>query len=319
MSAAFDREGEYGIPPDHYVHRDVMVVQGARPWTRPESLMNPIWEAGIDGSGCKACVLDTGYTPHRLLPEPFAKRNFTSGNSSDVTDRNGHGNHCAGSVLGREVGGAPGAALAVGKVLGDSGGGSNTNAGLLWAADLECDVVSCSWGGGSSVGSSTERALQAIEQSGAWCVFAAGNSGYNGRGSTVIAPGLSSHNICVSSHNQDGSLSGFSSGGPTVDVSGGGGGIISCGIRGSDLVMMSGTSMATPTVAGDLLLLRQAMKMLGMNVYLDSRGLVKFLKSEEFLKDAGPVGRDPMFGEGIVINGLNILNWIKSKLQGLAT
>jgi hypothetical protein len=75
---------------------------------------------------------------------------------------------------------------------------------------------------------------------------------------------------------------------------------------------MSGTSMATPTAVGDLLLLRQVMKALGMTVYLDSRGLVKFLTSEEFLKDAGPVGRDPRFGDGIITTA-NILAWIAAK------
>jgi hypothetical protein len=87
--------------------------------------------------------------------------------------------------------------------------------------------------------------------------------------------------------------------------------ILSAGLR-NDRVMMSGTSMATPTAVGDLLLLRQVMKALGMSTYMDSRGLVKFLTSEEFLKDAGPVGRDPRYGDGIITTA-NILAWIKSK------
>ena len=301
----------YGIPPDHVVHRDLAVIQGATPWTRPESVMRPIWDAGIDGGGCIGIVLDTGFKSHSALPAPLAGRNFTTSNTSDITDRNGHGTHCCGSVVGRQgIGGAPGAAIKVGKVLGDNGSGSNTIAGLNWAAEQDGDVVSCSWGGGSSVDSGTEAALKRIEASGKWLVFAAGNAGYNGRNS-VISPALSSHNLAVSSINSDWTLSGFSSGGPAVDIAAGGGGIISCGLN-NNLVMMSGTSMATPTSAGDLLLLRQVMKRLGMVTFLTSRGLVEFLKSEQFLVDAGPAGDDPMYGKGI-ITSRNILTWISKK------
>ena len=134
-------------------------------------------------------------------------------------------------------------------MLGDSGSGSNTVAGLRWAAEQEGDIVSASWGGGSRVDPATERALIEIEESGKWCVFAAGNAGYNGR-STVIAPALSEHNLAVASINEDGTPSGFSSGGEAVDIAAGGSRILSAGLR-NDLVMMSGTSMATPVaVAG---------------------------------------------------------------------
>ena len=305
----------YSIPPDWIRHDECIVLQNQRPWTRPADVYDPIWRAGIDGSGCIAINLDTGYRRHELLPEPLAVRNFTSRNADDVTDRHGHGNHTIGSILGRGgIGGAPAAELKVGKVLGDSGSGSNTVAGLRWAADQEGDIVSCSWGGGSSVGAATEAALIEIEQSGKWCVFAAGNAGYNGR-NTVIAPALSEHNLAVASMNRDGTISGFSSGGPAVDITAGGSYILSCGLR-NDLVMMSGTSMATPTAAGDLLLLRQVMKMLGMSAQMTSRGLLEFLRSEEFLRDAGPPGDDPRYGEGIVTMA-QILAWIKVKTEGL--
>lgn len=305
----------YGIPPDTVVHHDLIVVQGATPWTRPPDLMQPIWDAGIDGRGCIGINLDTGWRKHVDLPEPIAGRNFTGGNAGDITDRHGHGNHTIGSILGRNgIGGAPGADLKVGKVLGDNGSGSNTVAGLNWAAEQEGDVVSCSWGGGNSVGASTEAALRRIVDSGKWCLFAAGNAGYNGR-STVIAPGLSPTVLAVSSINSDNSLSGFSSGGPAVDLAAGGGQIISAGLN-NDRRLMSGTSMATPTAAGDLLLLRQVFKRLGMVTYLTSAGLIDFLRSEEFLIDAGPSGIDPMYGAGI-ITSRNILNWIASKVKDL--
>jgi len=305
----------YGVPPDTYVHTNVMVMQGATPWTRPPALMQPVWDAGIDGRGCIGISLDTGWKAHPSLPEPLDGKNFTGGGSSNITDRHSHGVHTIGSMAGRNgIGGAPGAGIKVGKVLGDNGSGSNTIAGLDWAADQEGDVVNCSWGGGQSVDSGTERAMKRIVESGKWLLFSGGNSGFNGS-NTVIAPAISPTNVAVSSTNQDGSLSGFSSGGPAIDLAAGGGGIISCGLN-NDLVLMSGTSMASPTAAGDLLLLRQAMKQLGMDVYMGMRELVAFLRSEEFLKDAGPVGRDPRFGDGVVIVSKNIITWILAKTTG---
>lgn len=302
----------YEIPPDTVIHDDLIVAQSGTPWTLKPEIMNPIWSSGVDGRNCICINLDTGYRKHVDLPEPIAFRNFTGGAATDVTDRHGHGNHTIGSAVGRNgIGGAPAALLKVGKVLGDSGSGGNTTAGLEWAAAEAGDVVSCSWGANTtSVDSRTVKALQSLESSGKWILFAAGNAGYNGR-NTVGSPASSVHCLAVSSVNSDGTLSGFSSGGPRVDLAAGGGMIISAGLN-NNRVVMSGTSMATPTAAGALLLLRQVMKALGMSVFMDSRGLVKFLTSEQFLKDAGAAGRDPKYGNGIV-TVQNILNWIKAQ------
>lgn len=305
----------YTITPT-IVHTRMIAAMNAVPWTRKPEVMKPIWDAGITGRECIGINLDTGYKKHPLLPDPLESRNFTTTNPSDIEDRHGHGNHCIGSMMGRNgIGGAPEAKLKVGKVLGDSGGGSNTTAGLDWAARQEGDVVSCSWGSSSqgSVDSRTEAALRRIEESGKWVVFAAGNEGYRGWDS-IGTPADSQHCLAVTSIDAQGKPSSFSSGGPRADVAAGGSQILSCGIR-ENLVFMSGTSMACPTMAADLLLLRQVLKMLGMTTAMTSRGLVKFLSSESFLKDAGPAGRDPSYGEGITVTSEMILKWIASKLS----
>lgn len=302
----------YTIPPDLVVHDNIMCAAASTPWTLPPAVFNPIWEL-FDGRGCICINLDTGYRKHVDLPEPIAVRNFTGGAASDVTDRHGHGNHTIGSAVGRNgIGGAPGAQLKVGKVLGDNGSGGNTTAGLRWAAAEEGDVISCSWGSDTTqVDSGTQSALRSCEDSGKWVLFAAGNAGYRQGWNTIGSPASSIHCAAVVSIDQNGNPSGFSSGGPRADFAAGGGMIISAGLN-NNRVIMSGTSMATPTAAGALLLLRQCMKMLGMDVYFDSRGLVKFLTSEQFLKDAGVKGRDPRYGEGIVTVD-QIVSWVNAR------
>ena len=113
----------YGIPDDTIIHTEYRVQANAVPWTRPPEIWNPIWESGIDGTGQIAAVLDTGVANHSLLPTPIAQRSFTG---EPVLDRNGHGTHCSGSVVGRDgIGGAPKADLVIGKVLSNSGSGSS--------------------------------------------------------------------------------------------------------------------------------------------------------------------------------------------------
>jgi len=306
-----DVEPVCSIPPDTVV--DPMICDAtSRPWTI-DARIKRLNEAGIDGRGITFINLDTGYKRHVLLPEPLSGRNFTTSNPSDVMDRHGHGNHTIGSNCGRDgLSACPAASFRVGKVLGDSGSGSNTVAGLNWAASEDGDIVSCSWGGGSSVGSSTTAALKRIEESGKWCLFSAGNSGFNSS-NTVIAPALSPLNIAVAASDRNGNPAGFSSGGPAVDLIAGGVGILSCGIRSAtEIVSMSGTSMSCPTLASLLGMLRQAMLQMGYSTQMTSRELMKWLASEDFIKDAGPIGRDPRFGEGF-IRPEHILTWIESR------
>lgn len=107
----------------------------------------------------------------------------------EVADRNGHGTHVSSTVGGsgaasdgKEKGVAPGATLAVGKVLSDQGFGSESQiiAGMEWAAkDVQAKIVSMSLG--SSQGSDgTDPMAQAVntlsKDTGALFVIAAGNA-----------------------------------------------------------------------------------------------------------------------------------------------
>jgi subtilisin family serine protease len=105
------------------------------------------------GAGVVVSVLDTGIdaTHPAFAGVTLAQEDFTgSGNG----DRQGHGTHCAGTILGRDVGGtrigvAPGVDRAlIGKVLGDDGGGDSDMLfrGIQWAVQNGAQVLSMSLG-----------------------------------------------------------------------------------------------------------------------------------------------------------------------------
>ncbi len=107
----------------------------------------------FSGAGVRVAVLDTGI--ERTHPT-FRGVKITEMDFSGAGNgyRQGHGTHCAGTILGREVDGlrigvAPGIETAlIGKVLGDDGHGRSTMifAGLKWAIDENVDVISMSLG-----------------------------------------------------------------------------------------------------------------------------------------------------------------------------
>ena len=105
------------------------------------------------GAGVTVVILDTGIdaTHPAFAGVNVIEQDFSGDGNGD---RVGHGTHCAGTVLGRDVGGVRiGVArgvptLLMGKVLGDTGGGSSTMLfdGMTWAAQNGANIISMSLG-----------------------------------------------------------------------------------------------------------------------------------------------------------------------------
>ncbi|MEU7608030.1 S8 family serine peptidase [Micromonospora sp. NPDC049204] len=237
------------------------------------------WQAGYTGRGVTVAVLDSGYdTDHPdLAGRVSAAQDFTG--TGSVEDRFGHGTHVAATVggsgaAGRHRGVAPDAKLAVGKVLDDSGDGSEEwiLAGMEWAATKAgAKVVNLSLGGGPSDG--TDPVSQAVDRlsadHGTLFVAAAGNRGAY---APVSAPASANAALAVSSVDPADRISEFSSRGPRVwdgapkpELAAPGEAILAAratgaypGIAGHpDHVPLSGTSMAAPHVAGAAAILAQ--------------------------------------------------------------
>ncbi|HIQ32335.1 MAG TPA: hypothetical protein EYH55_02515, partial [Methanothermococcus okinawensis] len=112
-----------------------------------------VWQWGINGSGVKVAVVDSGIAPHPDLEgKIIAWKDFVN-NISQPYDDNGHGTHVAGTIAGTgkldyKTGVAPGADLIGVKVFNESG---RTDfyillKGFQWAAENDADIISFSGG-----------------------------------------------------------------------------------------------------------------------------------------------------------------------------
>ncbi|WP_406361044.1 S8 family serine peptidase [Streptomyces sp. NBC_01579] len=238
------------------------------------------WAAGYHGKGVKVAVLDTGADQsHPDLAGRVSEAKDFSGSGS-TEDRFGHGTHVAATAAGSGAassglrkGVAPSADLLIGKVLGDdgSGGESEVIAGMEWAAAQGAKVVNMSLGADMQTDGTDPMSLAVNEisrSSGALFVVAAGNSGPGP--TTVGSPGAADAALTVGAVDRDDKLASFSSRGPRFgdraakpDITAPGVGIVAARAAGTLLgdpvgdhyVKMSGTSMATPHVAGAAALL----------------------------------------------------------------
>lgn len=286
---------DYGIPPDLERHDDLVFGSSAETWHLPRDKWRPV-RGRVTGRGVKVAVLDTGIVEHDTLPTPVAAESFIRGES--VRDGNGHGTHCAGTVLSRDedIGVAPEAGLIVGKVLSNRGSGSSSGiaAGVRWATEQGADVISMSLGGGSPYQPTIDAIREAMD-AGVWVTIAAGNSGFSGRGNTIGWPARSGEGICTAAYRSDGSIAGFSSGGSQIIWACPGQQILSCATRGG-FVMMSGTSMATPFGAGLAALIIELMRREGSPTMKGKDAVHGFIT--RIVQDAGQPGYDPSFGHG---------------------
>jgi len=211
-----------------------------------------IWQQ-TQGAGVKVAILDTGIdTEHPDLAKAIiASEDFTGDGIEDV---NGHGTHCAGIVGARLngvgfVGVAPQSELMIAKVLGNDGRGASqwVSAGIYWAVHNDADIISMSLGSATS-DPQIYKAIQYALLKGVFVICAAGNEGALFSNS-VGYPGRYGGVITVAAHDINGNPSGFSSRGGEVDVMAPGTEIWST-YKNGGYQSLSGTSMATPFVAG---------------------------------------------------------------------
>ena len=238
-----------------------------------------VWARGLNGKGVRVAVLDTGVdaTHPDLKGKVVAAANFSESDTS--TDRDGHGTHVASIVAGTGAraagarrGVAFGASLLNGKVLDDFGFGTDSSviAGMEWAARHRARIANLSLGGEPTDGSDPlSQALNRLTR-GMLFVVAAGNAGPDDQ--TVSTPGSAAAALTVGAVDGADQLADFSSQGPRFgdyamkpDITAPGVEIVAARATGTSLgepvdrwyTRLSGTSMATPHVAGAAAVLAQ--------------------------------------------------------------
>lgn len=310
-----------------------------------------VWATlGVSGTGAVVAGMDTGADwLHPALQANYRGSNphgpaSHRGNWYDpVTgslyplDNHGHGTHTLGTAVGQEgIGVAPGARWIGVKVLDRYGYGYDSwiHAGFQWllAPDgdpsLSPDVVNCSWGEENRASTVFQDDIRALRAAGIFVVFANGNSGP--APGTVISPASLPEAFAVGASDPYDEVAPFSSRGPSPwgevrpHVVAPGVGVRSA-LPGGIYGRMSGTSMATPHVAGLVALLRAVSPTLSITqtAYIitatavplsttvpnnDSGwGRIDTFAAVSFLMDAGTVqGTVRRSGDGVPIPGATV-------------
>lgn len=285
-SAVTDRKGDEATTASGIAHVWLDGIRQARlDKSVPQIGAPKAWAAGYDGKGVRIAVLDTGVdaTHPDLKTQVTQSKNFST--AADATDHYGHGTHVASIAAGTGAksggtykGVAPGAKILNGKVLDDDGFGSDSSilAGMEWAAAQGADVVNLSLGGPDSAAvDPLEAEVDKLSaEKGILFAIAAGNSGELGAG-TVGSPASADAALAVGAVDDNDKLAPFSSRGPRTgdgalkpEVTAPGVDITAAAAPGSVIdqevgekpagyLTISGTSMATPHVAGAAAILKQ--------------------------------------------------------------
>lgn len=235
------------------------------------------------GRGVRVAVLDTGFDVDH--PD-FAGRTVTTQSfiaGEGVQDAHGHGTHCIGTSTGpaspgvtRRYGVACEAHIFAGKVLSDSGSGSDRGilAGINWALANDCSIVSMSLGADvRTVSMAYETAGKRALDRGTLIVAAAGNNARRpGNRGFVGVPANSPSIMAVAAVDSAHALARFSAqtnpvDGGKIDIAGPGVNVFSSWPMDQRYNTISGTSMATPHVAGIAALWCEATGMTGRELW----------------------------------------------------
>ncbi|HET6171595.1 MAG TPA: S8 family serine peptidase [Gaiellales bacterium] len=290
-------------------------VRYAEPLRRLQALADPlpdpgrVQQWGLDaigadlawtvtrGAGVVVAVVDTGVAPAPDLEGRLLPGWNVLARSDDAMDDNGHGTHVAGTVAEvagnglAESGVAPEASILPVKVLDSTGSGSDADvaAGIVWAADHAARIVNLSLGG-SEPSTVLADGVAYARGKGVLIVAAAGNDG-----GAVGVPARLAGVLAVGAVDASRVRAPFSAGGRALDLVAPGVGILQQTLDGAGGYAdrsWSGTSMATPHVAG------VAALVLAAGRAKTAAGVTRLLTRTAL--DLGVAGRDPAYGAGLV-------------------
>ena len=270
--------------------------------------MPDAWPTTTGSSDVVVAILDTGYEQSHedLEAVPIVHQYNSRSGGTGITDGYGHGTHVAGTIAASTDNGlgvasmAPGVTLMPVKVLDADGQGywSDFLEGVDWAVDHHADVINMSLGSGLSSQqiAAWQPTFTKAWQAGTMVIAAAGNN----NNSTSFYPASFSHVVSVSATTNSDTKASFSNFGPAVDLSAPGVSVAST-FKDNAYWGMSGTSMATPHVAGLAALI--------LSVHPDFTVAEVETALKATALDLGAPGRDNTFGYGR-IRAPEALAWV---------
>jgi thermitase len=208
-------------------------------------------------------------------------------------DDNDHGTHVAGTIAAK-ANNAVGVAgvsynsnLAICKALNAAGSGSTAGVAncITYLAGKGVKIISMSLGGGSST--SLQTAVRNATSRGTLIIAAAGNDG----DATLNYPAAYAEVVSVAATDANDARASFSNANADVEIAAAGVDVLSTK-RGGGYVKYSGTSMATPHVAGVAALIAAKNPSWSQSQIRS--------KLDTSVDDKGAAGRDPQFGFGRV-------------------
>jgi subtilisin len=271
------------------------------------------------GTGVKVAVIDTGINYGHIdlkknsidLSGKQLGYNFLSLGLTPPIDDNGHGTHCAGIIAAEinsaaVVGVAPEAKIYALKVLNSAGSGlvSDIIAAIGWACDNGIQIISMSLGSSTSSQALQDACTDAFVNHNIVVVAAAGNNGAARTGTNILYPARCANVIAVGATDPNNARAYFSNTGPELDLMAPGVSILSDYLN-QDTLFMSGTSMATPHVAGTAALILNSNEA-AWEPYGYTNGNVTWESAEVTnvligtADDLGATGKDNLYGYGIV-------------------
>ncbi|MCW2668055.1 MAG: peptidase [Frankiales bacterium] len=274
-----------------------------RQWALNRLQFDKAWSV-TQGDGVVVGVIDSGVDAAHpdlagrvLKGATFLGAGYTS--HQGQTDVAGHGTHVAGIVAASPhsptgvSGGAPAARILPVRVLDDegSGWGSDVARGIVWAVDHGAQVLNLSFG--STTPSRAVQAAVAHARARGVLVVAAG--GNDGRDGPISYPATYPGVLSVGAVDPGDAVVPFSTTNPYIGIAAPGESVLSTvpvKVDPSRLAERSGTSMAAPYVAAAAALVLAARPTL--------TGAEVAARLQETAQDLGPLGRDDMYGAGLL-------------------